>query len=98
MKTDTVFYGVGILFALATILYFTWEYLFDLARSLKIIILALLTLFFWFMAGYLKERDVYSGFLTCSAYSLTRCLSCTQLTHMILAETRSSDYYFFPLS
>ncbi|MBI4146230.1 hypothetical protein HY489_02735 [Candidatus Woesearchaeota archaeon] len=58
MKTETIFYTVGIIFTIATILYFTWEYLFDLARSLKIIALSLLTLFFWFLASYLRERDV----------------------------------------
>ncbi|HLC32812.1 MAG TPA: hypothetical protein VJJ82_03230 [Candidatus Nanoarchaeia archaeon] len=58
MNTNTVFYSVGIIFAIAAVLYFTWEYLFDLSRSLKVIILVLLTLFFWFMAAYLKERNV----------------------------------------
>ena len=57
MKTDIVFYTVGVIFALATILYFTWEYLFDLSRSLKVVILVLLTLFFWFIAAYLRECD-----------------------------------------
>ncbi len=58
MKTEYIFYTVGIIFAIATILYFTWEYLFDLARSLKVISLILLTLFFWFMANYLQESDL----------------------------------------
>ena len=58
MKVEYIFYTVGIIFAIATILYFTWEYLFDLARSLKILALVLLTLFFWFIAKYLEERDV----------------------------------------
>lgn len=58
MRTEYIFYTVGVIFAIATILYFTWEYLFDLARSFKVIALALLTLFFWFMAGYLKEREL----------------------------------------
>ncbi|MBS3147785.1 hypothetical protein J4219_02790 [Candidatus Woesearchaeota archaeon] len=58
MKTEYIFYTVGVIFAIATILYFTWEYLFDLARSLKVLALALLTLFFWFMANYLQERDI----------------------------------------
>jgi len=58
MKTEYIFYTVGIIFAIATILYFTWEYLFDLARSFKVIALILLTLFFWFLANYLRERDV----------------------------------------
>lgn len=58
MKTEYIFYTVGIIFTIATILYFTWEYLFDLARSFKVIALVLLTLFFWFLANYLRERDV----------------------------------------
>jgi len=58
MKTEYIFYTVGIIFTIATILYFTWEYLFDLARSLKVITLSLLTLFFWFVGNYLRERGV----------------------------------------
>ena len=58
VKTETIFYSIGIIFALATILYFTWEYLFDLSRVLKVIIPVLLTLFFWFLASYLRERDL----------------------------------------
>ena len=57
MKTEYIFYTVGIIFAIATILYFTWEYLFELARSLKVTALVLLTLFFWFLGSYLRERD-----------------------------------------
>jgi len=58
MKTEHIFYTVGIIFAVAAIIYFTWEYLFDLARPLKVGALILLTLFFWFLAGYLQERDL----------------------------------------
>jgi hypothetical protein len=43
---------------IAAVLYFTWEYLFQLARSLKIVALLLLTLFFYSMANFLKERDI----------------------------------------
>ncbi len=58
MKTEYIFYTVGIIFMIAAVLYFTWEYLFQLARSLKIVALLLLTLFFYSMANFLKERDI----------------------------------------
>ena len=58
MNTEYIFYTVGIIFMIAAVLYFTWDYLFQLARSLKIVVLILLTLFFYFMANFLKERDV----------------------------------------
>jgi len=57
MKTEHIFYTVGIIFTIATVLYFTWEYLFDLARILKVTALILMTLFFWFIGSYLRERD-----------------------------------------
>jgi hypothetical protein len=57
MKTEYIFYTVGIIFMIAAVLYFTWDYLFQLARSLKIVALLLLTLFFYSMANFLKERD-----------------------------------------
>jgi hypothetical protein len=58
MKTEYIFYTVGIIFMIAAVLYFTWDYLFQLARSLKVVALLLLTLFFYFMANLLKERDL----------------------------------------
>ena len=58
MRTEYIFYTVGILFAVATILYFTWEYLFALARSLKVVSLVLLIIFFWFMGVIFQERDL----------------------------------------
>ena len=58
MKTEYIFYTVGVIFALAAVLYFTWEYLFSLARIFKIIALLCLTAFFWFVANYLRERDI----------------------------------------
>jgi hypothetical protein len=57
MKTEYIFYTVGIIFMIAAVLYFTWDYLFQLARSLKIVALLLLTLFFYSMANFLKGRD-----------------------------------------
>jgi len=58
MKTEYIFYTVGIIFMIAAVLYFTWEYLFQLARSLKITALILLTLFFYFIANHLRERNL----------------------------------------
>ncbi len=58
MKTETIFFTVGVLFLIATILYFTWEYLFNLSRGMKVITIASLVLFFWFMGNHLKERDL----------------------------------------
>ena len=58
MKTEYIFYTVGIIFMIAAVLYFTWEYLFQLSRSLKVVALLLLTLFFYFMANFLRERDL----------------------------------------
>ncbi len=57
MKTEYIFYTVGIIFMIAAILYFTWDYLFQLSRSLKVVALILLTLFFYFMANFLRRRD-----------------------------------------
>ncbi len=58
MKTEYIFYTVGIIFMIAAVLYFTWDYLFQLARSLKIAALLILTLFFYFTANFLRERDL----------------------------------------
>ncbi len=58
LKAEYIFYTVGIIFMIAAILYFTWEYLFQLARSFKIAALVLLTLFFYFVANWLRERDL----------------------------------------
>jgi len=58
MKLEYIFYTVGALFGIATVLYFTWEYLFQLGRALKVTVLLLLAIFFFLIANYLKERDI----------------------------------------
>jgi len=58
MKTEYIFYTVGIIFMIAAVLYFTWDFLFQLARSLKVVVLLLLTLFFYFMANFLRRTDL----------------------------------------
>jgi hypothetical protein len=57
MKTEYIFYTVGVIFMIAAVLYFTWEYLFQMSRMFKIATLLLLTGFFYFLANHLKERD-----------------------------------------
>ena len=58
MKTEYIFYTVGIIFMIAAVLYFTWDYLFQLARSMKVVALVLLTMFFYFGANYLRESEL----------------------------------------
>ncbi len=57
MNTEYIFYTVGIIFLIAAVLYFTWEYMFQMSRMFKIIALFLLTGFFLFIANQLKGRD-----------------------------------------
>jgi len=58
MRIEYIFYTVGIIFTVATVLYYVWEYLYNVARIFKVMSLILVTLFFWFMAKYLQERDL----------------------------------------
>jgi hypothetical protein len=58
MKLEYIFYTVGALFGMATVLYFTWEYLFQLGRAIKVIVLLLLAMFFFLLANYLRGRDI----------------------------------------
>lgn len=58
MKVEYIFYAVGVIFAIAAVVYFTWEYLFELGRPLKITVLLLLTLAFYFLANYLRRRGI----------------------------------------
>ena len=58
MRVEYIFYTVGAIFAIAAVIYFTWEYLFELGRPLKIFALALLTIAFYTFANYLRRRDI----------------------------------------
>lgn len=57
MKPETLFYFFGGLLGLATILYFTWEYLFALPKEIKTVMLFSLSSSFFFLGQYLRERD-----------------------------------------
>lgn len=58
MKLETILYSAGGLFALATIIYFAWEYLALIPKSIKATMLGLLVVLLIFLSMLLKERDV----------------------------------------
>ncbi len=57
MNMQHLFFIVGIVFLLATIAYFSYSYVFSLAKEIKTAILALLVVAFFFSGEFLKERD-----------------------------------------
>jgi hypothetical protein len=57
-KLQYIFYGVGIVFLFATILYFSYEYLFNLSTLAKTLILGCLVVVFFFAGDLLQERDI----------------------------------------
>jgi len=58
MKAQYIFYIIGIVFLFATVAYFSYQYLFQLANSIKAVILAFLTIIFFFIADFMAERDI----------------------------------------
>jgi hypothetical protein len=58
MDVEKLFYVGGTLFAVAAVLYFTWEYLILLPRSIKTVMLFALTGLFFFTGEYLREHEV----------------------------------------
>jgi hypothetical protein len=58
VKAEYIFYAFGIVFLFATIAYFAYEFLFNLSDLIKAIILGLLTIGFFVLAEYLRERDI----------------------------------------
>ena len=57
-KLETILYAVGGLFALATIIYFAWEYLTALPKSIKAVLLGLLVIVFMILSKVFEERDI----------------------------------------
>ena len=55
---ETVLYAVGGLFAMATIIYFSWEYLHIVPRAIKAVLLGLLVIVFILLGQWLAERDI----------------------------------------
>ncbi|USN45930.1 MAG: hypothetical protein H6502_02240 [Candidatus Woesearchaeota archaeon] len=58
MGTETLFYWFGGLFAIAAIVYFTWEYIISFPDSIKTVLLACLAVAFFFAGNLLREKDI----------------------------------------
>ncbi|MFH1072780.1 MAG: hypothetical protein V1743_05100 [Nanoarchaeota archaeon] len=58
MKTQYIFYVLGIIFLFITISYFAYQYLFDLSKEVKTIVLICLVIILFFAADWLRERDI----------------------------------------
>ena len=56
MKAQHIFYILGIIFLFATVTYFTHKYLYSIATSVKIVLLALLVVMFFYLAEWMKEK------------------------------------------
>ncbi len=56
-KLYMIFYILGIIFFIATVAYFAHEYIFNLSRTVKTIILLCLVVIFYFTGDFLRERD-----------------------------------------
>ena len=58
VKMQYVFYVLGIAFLFATVAYFSYEYLFDLADIVKVIILICLTIAFFVVADIMGDKKI----------------------------------------
>jgi len=58
VKTQYIFYVIGIIFLFATVVYFSYEFLLDLPDIIKTIILICLTIAFFFAADFMEGKDI----------------------------------------
>lgn len=58
VKAQYIFYVIGIIFLFATVAYFSYQYLFDLADEIKTIILVCLVIVSFFIADLMEEREI----------------------------------------
>ncbi len=58
MKIGYIFYAIGTIFLIAALLYFTWEYILNLARFMKAIVIFLLAVMFYFFSVWLNGRNM----------------------------------------
>ncbi len=58
MKMQTLFYLIGLIFLFATVSYFSYQYLFNLADSIKTIVLVLLIIIFFVTGNVMEERSI----------------------------------------
>jgi len=57
MKAQHIFYILGIIFLFATVTYFTHKYLYNIASSVKVFMLALIVIMFFYLGEYMKEKN-----------------------------------------
>ena len=58
MRLEKIFYIFGTIFALATILYFTWEYIIEFSDAIKSIILICLSIILFFVGEAMRGGDI----------------------------------------
>lgn len=58
MNIEKLFYVIGILFALATILYFTWEYILTFSNTIKSILLISISIILFFIGEIMREKNL----------------------------------------
>ena len=58
MKFQNLFYTLGIIFLFATVSYFAYSYLSFLSDGIKLAILVLLIIVFFFLGEIMGERDI----------------------------------------
>jgi hypothetical protein len=61
MELEQIFYLVAVLFALAAIVYFAWEYLDVLPRITKVVLLIMLAAVFFLTADVLRAKEGVSA-------------------------------------
>jgi hypothetical protein len=57
MRWDYLFYTIGIIFLFATVAYFSYNFVFNLPDSIKLIILILMMIIFFVLGDVLEERQ-----------------------------------------
>ena len=58
MKMQHIFFIVGLIFLFATIIYFSYTYLFSITKEIKTAVLVLLMVGFFYGGEHLRERDI----------------------------------------
>ena len=58
MDLEKVFFIFGMIFAIATILYFTWEYIINFSDVIKSIILICVAIILFFIGEVIRSKDL----------------------------------------
>ncbi len=58
VNLNTFFYVVGVIFLFATVSYFSYQYLFNLSDKIKVVILVLACIIFFYVADIMEEKDI----------------------------------------